>query len=96
MNQVVAVLKDCLAAHPEFGDPKIEKTEHRRRAEVLVPAIDRLSAAWKKEGGTASPAFETALDDAARLAREQEDFEPAKFAGALQELEKAFKQIPQS
>ena len=88
-NQVMALLKEYAAAHAEFGDEKIAKTDHRRRAEVLMPAIDRLWAAWKNEGGTVPPEFEPALDAAFKLAREQEDFEPVKFAAALLELEKA-------
>ena len=94
-KQVMTVLKECVSAHAEFGDAKIGKTEHRRRAEVLVPAIDRLWAAWKKEGGANSSTFDPALDAALRLAREQEDFEPPKFAAALQELETALKQLAQ-
>lgn len=94
-SQLMSQLKECVSAHGEFGDAKIEKAEHRRRAEVLVPAIDRLWVAWKKEGGATSPAFDPALDAALRLAREQEDFEPPKFAAALQELESALKQLPQ-
>lgn len=93
-SQVAALLKEYVAAHPEFGDATLGKPEHRRRAEVLSPAINRLWAAWKKEGAPDSPAFETALDAVFRRAREQEDFEPSKFAAALQELETALKQIP--
>lgn len=88
-SQVMALLKEYAAAHAEFGDEKIAKTDHRRRAEVLMPAIDRLWVAWKKEGGAVSPEADAALDAAFKLAREQEDFEPSKFAAALQELEKA-------
>ena len=95
-NQVMSQMKDCVAAHSDFGDAKIERVEHRRRAEVLMPAIDRLWAAWKKEGGANAPAFEPALDAAFRLAREQEDFEPSKFAAALEELEKILRQVPQA
>lgn len=95
-GQVMALLKEFAAAHAEFGDEKIGKTDHRRRAEVLMPGIDRLWAAWKKEGGAVSPEFDPALDAAFKLAREQEDFEPLKFAVALQELEKVLTQIPKS
>jgi hypothetical protein len=93
-SQVLAQLKDYTAAHSDFGDVKLDKAEHRRRAEVLVPAIDRLWAAWKKEVGANLPAFETALDAVLRLAREQEDFEPLKFDSALQKLEAVLKQVP--
>ena len=91
----MALLKDCIASHSEFGEAKIDKMEHRRRAELLAPAIHQLWEAWKKEGGALSPTFESALDAAFRPAREQEDFEPSKFAAALQELENALKQLPQ-
>jgi hypothetical protein len=93
-NQIMDLLAVYVSAHPEFGDAKTEKNEQRRRAEVLVPAIDRLWAAWKKEGGPVSPAFDPALDAALRSAREQEDFDPARFAAALLELDGALKQIP--
>ncbi len=63
----------------------------RRRAEVLVPGIDRLWAALKKEGAADSDAVEQSLDAASRLSREQEDFDPAKFAAALEQLAAAFK-----
>jgi hypothetical protein len=94
-NQILSLLKDYAAAHTEFGDAKTDKAELRRRAEVLVPAIDRLWVAWKKEGGANPPAFDPALDAVLRLAREQEDFDPAKFAAALQELEKILKPVQQ-
>ena len=88
-SQVMALLKEYAAAHTEFGDEKVAKLEHRRRAEVLMPAIDRLWAAWKKEGGAVPPDFEPALDAAFRIARDQEDFEPSKFAASLAGLERA-------
>ncbi len=95
-SQLMSQLKAYVAAHSEFGDAKLGKAEHRRRAEVLAPAINRLWAAWKKEGGTEAPAFEKSIDAVFRQAREQEDFEPSKFAAALQELEAVLKQLPQS
>ncbi len=88
-GQTMGQLRDCLASHAEFADAKLDQAEHRRRAEVLVPAIDRLWAAWKKEGGTDAPALNSSLDALLRLAREQEDFDAAKFATALRELEGA-------
>ncbi len=88
-GQTMGQLRDCLASHTEFADAKLDPAEHRRRAEVLVPAIDRLWAAWKKEGGADAPAFNSSLDALLRLAREQEDFDAPKFAAALRDLEGA-------
>lgn len=95
-NQLMALLKEFASAHSEFSDAKIGKPEQQRRAEVLMPAIDRLWAALKKEGVADAPAFETSLDAAFLLARQQEDFESLKFAAALEELAKVLAQLPKS
>lgn len=86
-NQLTAQIKKYASSHKEFADAKADRTELRRRAEVLVPAVDRLWAALKKEGGVVTPAFEKSLDAVATLAREGEDFAPVNFAKALGELE---------
>ncbi len=91
--QVAGLLGDYVSVRAEFTDPKADKVELRRRAEVLVPAIDRLWAGWKKQGGAASTDFESALDAANLIAREQDDFEPARFAAALERLEVAFQKV---
>jgi hypothetical protein len=89
-EDLVTLLKNYLAAHAEFADAKTDSVALRRRAEVLVPSVDRLWVALKKEGRSEPGVFEPVLDQAVTLARAQEDFEPAKFAAVLQELEKAF------
>ena len=86
-NQLTAQLRKYASSHKEFADTKADRTELRRRAEVLVPAVDRLWAALKKEGGVVTPAFEKALASAATLSHEGDDFAPADFAKALGELE---------
>jgi hypothetical protein len=91
---VAKLLGDYVSLHAEFADPKGKKTDLRRRAEVLVPAIDRLWRAWKKEGAVEGTTFESALDTANLLAHEHEDFEPARFAAALEQLQLAFEKIP--
>ena len=88
-QQVSSLLQQCVSLHREFSDEKADGTELRRRAEVLVPAIDRLWAALKKEGGIAAPEVEKNLDAANVLAHGQDDFEPAQFAVALSELASA-------
>jgi hypothetical protein len=85
-TQVSPLLRQYVSLHREFSDTKTDRTELRRRAEVLVPAIDRLWAALKKEG-TIAPDVEKDLDAANVLAHGQDDFEPAQFATALSQLE---------
>jgi hypothetical protein len=93
-NQIAAQTKDYLSLHAEFGDAKNDKTELRRRAEVLAPAIIRLWSALKTQGAAdSSGAFEPALVVAAKLAKEQESFDPPAFAGQLAELQKAFERV---
>ncbi|HYR57995.1 MAG TPA: cytochrome c3 family protein [Chthoniobacteraceae bacterium] len=88
-DQVTKQLRDYVSCRADFGDAKSDKTELRRRAEVLVPAIDRLWRALKKEGGVDEASFKPALENANLAAREQDDFEPAKFAAALGDLHSA-------
>ncbi len=89
-EQTAALLKEYLGLRAEFSDPKADKAELRRRAEVLVPALDRLWRAYRKETGAESADFGPALDHANLIAREGEDFEPAKFVSALEELQAAW------
>lgn len=93
-QQVSSLLKQYVSLHGGFRDEKADRTELRRRAEVLVPAIDRLWAALKKEGGIAAPEVEKDIDAANVIARQQDDFEPAEFAATLSELEAAFGRVP--
>ena len=86
-SQIASQLKRFAASHKEFADVRTDRTEQRRRAELLVPAIDRLWAALKKEGGVTMPGFEKALNEAAVLSHEQDDFDPVKFADTLGKLE---------
>ena len=86
-DQVPSLLRQYVSLHREFGDGKTDRTELRRRAEALVPAIDRLWAALKKEGGTVAPEMEKDLDSLNVLAHGQDDFEPAQFAAALSQME---------
>lgn len=86
-TQLTGQLKKYASSHKEFGDAKADKTELRRRAELLVPSMDRLWTAIKKEGGVVTPGFETALNAVVTLSHEGDDFAPADFAKALGELE---------
>jgi len=92
-EQLSTLLKESVGGHREFGDAKADKLELRRRAEVLVPAIDRLWRAYKKETNAAAESFESALEKANVTAWEGEDFEPARFASALEKLQVAFATI---
>ena len=86
-NQITGQLRKYASSHKEFSDAKADRTALRRRAEVLVPAMDRLWAALKKEGGVATPGFEKSLNAVSTLSHEGDDFAPAEFAKALGELE---------
>ena len=88
-EQTAALLKDYAGLRAEFSEPKADKAELRRRAEVLVPALDRLWRAYRKETGAESADLGPALDHANLIARDGEDFDPAKFASALEEVQAA-------
>jgi hypothetical protein len=92
-DEVTKLLKSYISVRAEFSAPKSNKAELQRRAEVLVPAIDRLWRALKKESDLDATAFEPALDAANLLSHDREDFEPTRFAAALQELELAFGRV---
>ena len=70
-----------------FRDERVSAVEHRRRAEVLVLAIDRLWQALKSNGATEPADFAARLKLTADEARTQQDFDPARFAAALQQVE---------
>jgi Cytochrome c554 and c-prime len=88
-EQVIKQLNTYISTRADFTDPKADKVDLRRRAEVLIPAIDRLWQGAKKQGAAANPEMDSALESAALLAREQDDFDPARFATALERLERA-------
>lgn len=82
-----ALLQKYARLAGEFRDSQLDTPALRRRGEVLVLAIDRLWAALKKEGGAASENFDKAL--VVLDGESKAGFEPAKFAGALEQLEVA-------
>ncbi len=86
-SQVTSQLKRVASSHKEFADAKTDRTEQRRRAELVVPAIERLWAALKKEGGVVTPGFENALKSVIELSHEGDDFASAQFSDALSKLE---------
>ena len=93
-DQIGALLKECTDSHAEFSDPKTDKLELRRRAEVLIPAIDRLWHAYKKDTGAESASFDAALQKANLSAMEQSDFDPPTFASALEALQTSLPALP--
>jgi hypothetical protein len=82
-----ALLQKYARLAGEFRDSQLDTPALRRRGEVLVPAIDRLWETLKKEGGAASENFDKAL--AVLDGESKSEFDPAKFAGALEQLEVA-------
>lgn len=83
-------LSDYVSLYAEFADTKEDKALLQRKAEVLVPAIDRLWREFKKSGVTDVLPFESALNTVHMLAMEHEDFDPKKFSGELGRLQLAF------
>lgn len=77
-----------------FRDAAVPAPEQRRRAEVLTIAMDRF---WQslKTAGYASPTLETAFGIAQGEAKTQANFQPARFAAALQQVEVALVEIKQ-
>lgn len=92
-EQIAKQLADYIYVRSEFNDPKTDKTELRRRAEVLVPTLDRLWQALRKQGAAPSADFDAGLDLGNVLAREADDFDPSRFAVALERLEVAFGKV---
>jgi hypothetical protein len=90
----MAQLRKLADTSGEFRETSASPAELRRRAEVLVPAIDRF---WQtlKATGLASPTFEQAYAVVFDQARTGAAFQPALFAAALQQVEVALEQLKQ-
>lgn len=86
-------LKKLSGSSADFREPTVPAPDHRRRAELLVPAIDRHWQALKT-AGLASPTLETALTVAATEAKAQAAFQPDRFAAALEQVEVAMELLP--
>jgi hypothetical protein len=76
-------LKELSALSAEFDVSKTDKLLLRRRAEVLVPALDRLWREFRKSGGASVADFEARIQDLHLLAMDHDDFDPSKFSNAL-------------
>ena len=87
-DSTLATLKRLAASNNEFHEEAVTPAEQRRRAELVVLGVDRLWQALKA-GGLASPTLEIALGAAQGLSKAQTDFDPARFAAALQQIEVA-------
>lgn len=82
-----SLFRRLVESSPTFRDEAVPPTEHRRRAEVLVLAIDRLWQALKANGAAEPPDLPARLKLTADEARAQENFSAARFAAALQQVE---------
>lgn len=87
-ESTLASLKKLAALGGDFREATVPAPDQRRRAELLVPAIDRHWQALKT-AGLASPNLETALTNAANEAKAQAAFKPDRFAAALEQVEVA-------
>lgn len=88
------LLRDYVTLSADFRDSTAEVSELRRRAELLVLALDRLWVALKKDGEAKNETFDAGLKILTDLARAQSAFERAKFAAALEQLEVALERMP--
>jgi hypothetical protein len=90
----LAQLRQFAGTSEAFRDAAVPAAEQRRRAEVLMIGIAKF---WEtlKGTGLASPTLETALGVAQGEARTQANFQPARFAAALQQIEVALEQLRQ-
>ena len=84
--------KELAALHADFEAPKADKTLLQRKAEVLVPALDRI---WRalgagKSGVPAQAECDGLIKTLHFLALDHEDFDPLKFSGELGRLKVAF------
>ncbi len=83
---VKAQLKEFAAVYTEFEAAKADKVQLQRKAEVLVPALDRLWRELVKSGASKQTECEAAIQSLHLLALDHEDFDPVRFAGTLGQL----------
>jgi hypothetical protein len=88
-----ASLRKLSGLSADFREAAVPAPDQRRRAELLVPAIDRHWQALKT-AGVSSPTRETALNVAATEAKAQAAFKPDRFAAALEQVEVAMELLP--
>jgi hypothetical protein len=88
-EKTVETLRRMTSTSGEFRDELQSQVLLRRRAEVLIPAIDRLWQALKANGMAPNELMEKALQISASEARGQANFSAARFAAALQQAEVA-------
>lgn len=93
---VEAQLREFSALHGDFEGAQSDKTLLQRKAEVLVPALDRLWRDLRKGGAPNQAECESALQNLHLLAMDHEDFDPAKFASTLGQLKVALSSKEQS
>jgi hypothetical protein len=87
--EVAGLLDRYVLLAAAFRDAKIDKIEHRRRAEVLALAIQSLCRARKNGSAAQVQATEKALEEIRNRAGEGSRFEPERFAKALEGLRAA-------
>lgn len=85
-EEVGAQLKGLAALHAEFEAGKADRAQMQRKAEVLVPALDRLWRDLVKGGAPNAAEGETSIRALHVLALDHEDFDPSRFSGALSQF----------
>lgn len=88
-DKTLKLLRTYAELGNEFRDVDLDPLEIRRRAEVLVLAVDRLWVALKTNSGATSAALDMALPVLGDISRKQAAFDRVQFAAALQQVEVA-------
>jgi hypothetical protein len=88
-KRALELLTDYAMFRDSFLETELEPVQLRRRAEVLVMAIDRLWTALKTNVSASSPALDSALPVLGELSRRQAAFDRREFAAALEQIEVA-------
>jgi hypothetical protein len=85
-EEVGAQLKALAALHAEFEAGKADRAQMQRKAEVLVPALDRLWRDLLKGGAQNASEGESSIRALHVLALDHEDFDPARFSDVLSQF----------
>jgi hypothetical protein len=83
-SKTVAVLKSLAGTAADFRDSKVAREVQARRAERLVPGLDRLMSALEPK---AKATVEKDLRELFRLAKILADFDASAFASAMERFE---------
>jgi hypothetical protein len=91
-EKTARLLRSYAASGEDFRKSREDRKELRRRAEVLVLALDRLWQPLKTQNPSST--YDEALAVLVQEARAQDSFSQDRFAAALQQMEVALERLP--